>query len=132
MRMPDWENANRDHDELELRHKHMLCMPSFEALRQYEWVRANGKYNMITEGSKVIDEMMTYGFFDALAWLQQCQEEKVFFGMVYSTGMKHFRKEVPGNWFDKEFLQGIHQSKKRDLRDQMRKLEAEIQELENE
>lgn len=132
MRMPDWANKNPDHDELELRHKHMLCMPSFEALRQYEWIRLSGKFNMLTEGRKVVEEMKKLGFFDALAWLLLCQEEKVFFGTVYSTGMEHFRKENPGNWFDADFLKDIQRSKKRDLKEQLRQLQAEIDELENE
>ncbi len=132
MRMPDWANDKPDHDELELRHKHMECFPSFDALRQYEWIRKGGQFNMITEGRKVADEMMKLGFFEALEWLMRCQEEKVFFGMVYKTALDHYQKERSGNWFDKEFLQGIQQSKKRELRDQMRKLEAEMAELENE
>jgi hypothetical protein len=131
MRMPDWKNDRPHHDELKLRHLHMECMPSFDALRQYEWVRSSGKFNMITEGRAAADEMMKLGFFDALEWIIRCQEEQVFFGTVYSTGMDHWKKEIPGNWFDKEFLQGIQLSKKRDLKDQMRKLEAEMADLES-
>ncbi len=132
MRMPDWKEQNPDHDELELRHKHMLCSPSFDALRQYEWIRKSGKFNMLTEGRKVVEEMHKLGFFDALEWLLLCQEEKVFFGTVYSTGMEQHKKDHPGNWFDSEFLKGIQQSKKRDLKEQLRQLQAEIDELEDE
>jgi hypothetical protein len=129
--MPDWEEQNPDFDELELRHKHMLCSPSFEALRQYEWIRSSGKYNMLTEGRKVVEEMKKLGFFEAFEWLLLCQEEKVFFGTVYSTGMERWKKEVPGNWFDAEFLKGIKKARKRELREQLRQLQDEIDELED-
>lgn len=132
MRMPDWSKENPDMDELELRHKHMLCMPSFDAIRQYEWIRQGGQFNMLTEARKVVDEMKKLDFYDAIYWLLTCQEEKVFFGSVYSTGLDHWKKERPGNWFDADFLRTIKLSKKKELKDQLKKLQEEIDELEDE
>lgn len=132
MRSPEWGKESTNVDELELRHKHVECWPSFDAIRQYEWVRREGKFNMLTEQRQVSDEMHRLGFYDALEWLVRCSQEKIFFGTIYSHAMEHYRKDIPvKDWFDKEFLRGIKQGRKRALQDELAALQRKIDEMED-
>lgn len=129
---PNWGKETTNLDELEIRHKHLECWPSFDAIRQYEWIRVAGEFNMITEMRKVVSEMMKLGFLDAICWLRLCQEKNVFFGTIYGEAVEVYAKETPRNkWFDKDFTKEIQESKKRDLKQRMRDLQKEMKSLES-
>lgn len=122
-----WGEETTDFATLKLRHRMVECWPSFDAIRQYEWIRKGGQFNMLTEMSKVIDEMQKLGFYDALVWLQTCREEKIFFGNVYSEAMEYYNSEVPHNkWFDADF---VRRTKRSEISDKEREIERLKREL---
>lgn len=123
---PEWGKDDANASALIQRHRYISCWPSFAAIRQYEWIRAEGKFNMITQMGDVQQEMLKLGFFDALEWLMTCKENRVPFTQLYSDAVAHYRKETPAaKWFDRAFRASIHKSKISALQEQIRKLQAE-------
>lgn len=123
---PDWGNDSADVSALIQRHRYIGSWPSFDAIRQYEWIRAEGKFNMVTQAADVQQEMLKLGFFDALEWLLTCKENRAPFSNLYTDAMAHYRKETPYvKWFDRAFRANIHKSKISALQEQIRKLQAE-------
>lgn len=130
---PDWGKETTDVSTLELRHDMIECWPSFEAIRQYEWVRSEGKFNMITEFSAVVDEMYRLEFFDALEWLFLCKEHGIFFGILFGEAVDHYEKERPRkDWFDIEFRKGVQHARLSEKRAEIDKLQRELARLEKE
>ena len=130
---PNWGQETSDLDTLEMRHRHIESWPSFEAIRQYEWIRAGGKYNMVADMGKVIDEMHRLRFFDALEWFNSCKESKVFFGFVYSDAVKHYETEIPRKeWFDTEFKRSIKKCELDEKKSELKRLQRELNRLEKE
>lgn len=50
------------------------CIPTFEALRQFEYLRSLGTHNMLTDD--ITRASYDLGLFEAALWLNECREQR--------------------------------------------------------
>jgi hypothetical protein len=107
-------------DEFELMHnraKLFECLPEFEELREFEYIRQSGKFNMLTEFHQVIEEAKRLGLYNALIWIGRCQENKFSWPVAYSAAIADFEKKhgPRSQWIDDEFKTYIKKAKIRQM-----------------
>lgn len=64
------------------------CCPSWEEIRQVEYVRQRGEINMITEN--VARWCLDHGLYECAEWIVRCQDHKKFWGGIYDKVYKSF------------------------------------------
>jgi len=109
---------------------HIDAAPSFEEIREVEYVRQSGEINMITAGRNLQRHCFDRGLYHAVCWLERCKENKTYWGTLYSETVKQF-EEAHGprdKWITKEFK---HKVDRNALEIEERNLKIKLQELKN-
>lgn len=86
--MDDLEKSVRDWD------RRCSAMPTFEEVRDVEFVRRSGKINMLT--GNVLNELFTSGRLDGAAWLVRCRENGVHWASYWTEAVKLWGD--PSSW----------------------------------
>jgi hypothetical protein len=103
-------------------HNTMECLPTFEELREVEYIRQRGEHNMFIDNITRI--AYDWGLYDAVCWLHRCKEARISWMKVAALAepelvAEHGPRE---SWITPEI--------KRELDDRV--LDAEEQRLERE
>lgn len=84
----------------------MQSFPTFEELRDVEYVRRSGSINMLTEN--VQRELYDRGRYAGVVWLERCKENRVPWQSHFATALAHYEtKHGPvDTWFTSDLLDG--------------------------
>lgn len=79
--LPDDHVAADVYEDVRKWNNLVVCMPTWEEIREVEYVRQRGEINMVT------DDLETYcwnrALMDAVAWIQRCKKARIFWGQYY-------------------------------------------------
>lgn len=85
----------------------MKSLPTWEEIRDIEYVRQSGTINMFT--GDVVGELTKLGLFSGINWLHRCKENKQFWGTIYSKTIESFEKDHDRRekWITDEFRERV-------------------------
>lgn len=96
--MEDIERKVHDWDD------RMRSFPTFEELRDVEYVRRSGRINMITEN--VQRELYDRGRYAGVIWLERCKECHMSWTAHYDAAVSHYvsRHGPVDSWYPKSLV----------------------------
>ena len=104
----------------------MTTTPSFEEIRDVEFVRRSGRINMVTDN--LMQELYDRGRFHGVLWLERCRQHRISWTSHYSPAIKYYA-DLHGStdqWFTEELLTQWEEEellrRERELKDQLRDL----------
>lgn len=82
----------------------MRTFPTFEEIRDVEFIRRGGTINMITDN--VQRALYDQGRLDGVLWIQRCRDHNLSWHFHYATALSHYTKiHGPSDqWFNEELL----------------------------
>lgn len=82
----------------------MRTFPTFEEIRDVEFVRRSGNINMMT--SDVQRELYNLGRLDGVLWIQRCRDHNLSWQFHYSTAVDHYTAShgAADTWFNEDLL----------------------------
>lgn len=106
----------------------MQTFPTFEELRDVEYVRRGGRINMLTEN--VQRELYDRGRYAGVLWLERCREHRVPWQAHYESACRHYaeRHGPVDTWFTEDILDGWEVG---EIDAEMRELQARLADLES-
>lgn len=84
----------------------MRSFPTFEELRDVEYVRRSGNINMLTEN--VQRELYDRGRYAGVVWLERCKEHHVPWQSHFTSAIAHYETQhgPVDTWFTTDLLDG--------------------------
>ena len=82
--------------------KNIRCLPTFEEIRDVEYIRQSGKLNMVTDD--VAAALAKNRLKDGLNWIVRCRQFDISWFYLYSQSISYM-ETIHGdreNWFDKK------------------------------
>lgn len=106
----------------------MRSFPTFEELRDVEYIRRSGRINMITEN--VQRELYERGRYAGVLWLERCKEHRFPWQSHYESAVQYFEtKHGPQTeWFSHDLLLSWEMC---EIDSEMRELQARLARLES-
>jgi hypothetical protein len=106
---------------------YMQAAPSFEELRDVEFIRRSGKINMLM--GDVMRELYDRGRYDGVAWLMRCKDNRAHWTEYWAPAMATFQKShgPVDSWFTPELLEAWEMGEIRAEEDRLRLRLAELQ-----
>lgn len=118
-------------DELVDDFRERECFPTFEEARDIEWIRVEGKFNMITEPHAVQVRLFDAGAYSGVNWLERCRNNGVLPMRIWGKFLEHMVDEYGDQdvWLDPVVK---HTYERNALLSAQRRLNEQIDELEQE
>lgn len=118
--MEDVETDVRQWDRM------MLSQPTFEELRDVEFVRQSGAINMITDN--LVGELRRRGRHAGADWVMRCKANRTSWVQLYSPAISFYTKShgPPAGWFPKELLT---EWESEEIADELIRLRARVEAL---
>lgn len=121
------------HNKMKTLINNVDCLPDWETMVEYEYIRQEGKFNMFSFASDVVQRhAFDCGLYHYVTWVEQVKESKGVnilptLGKAYSYyESNHGPRE---NWITNDFRQKVKQSfkenKRRQLKEELRRLECD-------
>ena len=121
---PTYSKIKRQIDQME-------CIPSWEEILEYEYVRQSGKFNMF-ERDNIQRYAYDSGLYHLVNWIQRCKEFKRSYIELYGPAMKHYselygrrEKWISGDMKKKLQLKEL-QSQQSDLQRKLQEIESKL------
>lgn len=119
--MEDIEKDVRDWDRI------AKCIPTFDELRDVEYVRTCGKVNMF-DTTHLLRELYDSGRYAGVCWVIRCQDNRIAWQKLYTKSVEMFEPEhgPKESWFPRDLVAAWEEQA---LNEQVSKLEKQLAEL---
>jgi hypothetical protein len=90
--------------EVDLWDRRIKSLPTFEELRDVEFIRQSGRINMILDDLR--KELYDRKRYDGCMWIERCRANRIPWISIWAEAMAHYQKVHgdPRTWFTKELL----------------------------
>jgi hypothetical protein len=85
----------------------ILCLPTWEEILEYEYVRQRGEINMLTED--VQRYAFDHGLYALVTWWQRCKEARISPWKMYEAGIVQYEAENGSreSWITDEMRENV-------------------------
>lgn len=86
------------------------CFPSFEELKEVEWIRLAYTFDFVSEMGSVIAKLSRLKLYRGLSWILRCRSNERYWGQRYDElKSSYIIKYGPvESWFDEQFRAKVY------------------------